>query len=375
MNRREILGAGPWFGKDLDPLMADLRSVLTSGQLVQGPFGAEFEAQCAAMAGTPYAAAVNSGGTALELALLALDVRGKEVIVPTQTFIASANAVTRAGGVPVFADVERDTMCLDPDEVIRRTTPRTAGVLAVHMFGLMAPSLRRIEQWCKDRGLFLLEDAAHAHGASLDGRLAGSLGDAGCFSFFATKVVTTGEGGVVTTARTDIHQAVVSLRNHGRADGRADFDRAGNNFRLTELQAAIGCHQMRLLDEIGSHRRRVAAVYQQRLAASPALSLLPQFHEATHAYWRFPAYLADGLDRGQLQRAMWERHGVRVTWMYEPLCHQQPVSLTQGPQPCLPVAEWAIDRLINLPTHMDVTEADAAVVADALLEELAVLAP
>lgn len=368
----DISGASPWFGPALDDILEDIRKVLCSGQLVGGRHVIEFEKRAAAMAKTPFAAAVNSGGTALELALLAMDITGKEVIVPAQTFIASANAVTRAGGRPVFADVERDTLCLDPEDVARKISPKTCGVMSVHMFGLIPPSVLRIEGICRDNGLFLLEDAAHAHGASLNGRMAGQIGDAGCFSFYATKIVTTGEGGMVTTSREDIFQKIVSLRDHGRQFRGTLYDLPGNNFRLSEIQAVLGWHQMASLEKILSHRRRIATIYRQGLDGIASIESLPDHQGSDHAYWRYPAYLAPGIDRAQFQRAMQERHGVRVTWMYEPLCHLQPASRTLGDftPPRLPVAEECIRRLINLPTHMAVSEDDARRVVAATATEL-----
>ena len=370
MSLSEITGAAPWFGPSLDPILEDIREVLFSGVLVQGKHVAEFERRVAAMANTPFAAAVSSGGIALELALLALGVKGKEVIVPTQTFIASANAIVRAGGTPVFADIEKDTLCLDPADVEWRIGPLTCGVMFVHMFGLVPPSLLRIEQLCRDRGLFLMEDAAHAHGASLGGRRAGQFGDAGCFSFFATKIVTTGEGGAVTTGREDLYATVVKLRNHGRQAGTALFDLPGNNFRLTEIQSLLGWHQLARLEEILEHRTRIAAIYRAGLRGIAGIESLPEYPDVRHAYWRYPAYLAEGIERLRFQQGMWERHRIRITWMYSPVCHLQPVSQGCGPQPPLRVAEWCIDHLVNLPTHMGVSEFDAARVVDAIGAEL-----
>jgi len=372
VSNTEIPGASPWFGESLDDILGDVREILESGQLVNGKHIVDFEARTAAMANTPYAAGVNSGGTALELALLALGVEGKEVIVPTQTFIASANAVTRAGGRPVFADVEKDTLCLDPADVERRIGPTTCGVMIVHMFGLVPPSVLEIKNLCARHGLFLIEDAAHAHGASRDGLMAGGIGDAGCFSFFATKVVTTGEGGAVTTSQKELHDRVLSLRNHGRNAGSEEYGLPGNNFRLSEIQAALGWRQLALLERILDHRNLLAKIYRDGLAGHSLIATLPEFPGGRHAYWRFPAYLADHVDRRGFQRGMWERHRIRITWMYEPLCHRQPVSRTGSGKspPSLPVAEQCIDRLVCLPTHMAVSPDDAQRVVAAIKNEL-----
>ena len=372
MSISKITGAAPWFGESMDPILQDIRDILSSGELVKGKHTAKFEDRIANMAGTKYSAVVNSGGTALELALLALDIKGKEVIVPTQTFIASANAVTRAGGYPVFADIDKDTLCLNLEDVVRKIGPNTAGIMSVHMFGLIPPSIIHLKNLCKERGLFLIEDAAHAHGASFRGELAGGIGDVGCFSFFATKVVTTGEGGGVTTNRKDIYEKIISFRDHGRSPDTTLFTLPGNNFRLSEIQSAIGWHQMDLLKVILTHRNIIAAIYREGFKENQFFISLPDYEESYHAYWRYPAYLTESINRLLFQQAMWERHGIRITWMYEPLCHQQPVSTASNSFKYfeLPVAEWTIKHLINLPTHMGVSEEDAKRVVSSVKEEI-----
>lgn len=375
MSHSPIPGAQPWFGDSLDPIMDDMREVLSSGQLTQGKHVAEFEKGMSEITADCHAMAVTSGGTALELALSAFDVRDREVIVPTQTFVASANAVVRAGGKPVFADIEPDTMSIDPQDVARKITPRTAGVMCVHMFGLIAPSAFTIRDICNDANLFMIEDAAHAHGASLHGEPAGAIGDAGCFSFYATKVLTTCEGGIITSSREDIFETVLKLRNHGRDLTGPTFDMAGNNYRMTEMQGVLGRHQLKLLPQIVAHRQAVAAVYHELLADNDLVRLLPEFEEANHVFWRFPAYLDSSIDRDAFQHKMWDDHGIRTTWMYEPLCHLQPYYMrTQGHKSGdLPVAEKYIQRLINLPVHMGVSTEDAVRVAEAtktVLQEL-----
>lgn len=294
------------------------------------------------------------------------------MIVPTQTCVASASSVVRAGGRPVFADIRRDTLCLDLQDVRRKITADTAGVMAVHMFGLVAPDLGELQALCRERGLFLLEDAAHAHGASLRGAMAGSLGDAACFSFYATKPLTTGEGGMVTTGSRDLYEKLLQHRNYGRSLHGPLFELASNNFRLAEIPAILGKHQLAELPAMVAHRNRIAAIYRQRLQDEPRLELLGEFPEAHSGCLRFPAYLCPSVDRKAFQQRMQERHAIRVTWMYDPLCHLQPLfrpSHRHRPGD-FPVAEKAIAQLINLPTHMGVEETDAVRVAAAVREEL-----
>jgi perosamine synthetase len=239
--------------------------------------------------------------------------------------------------------------------------------MLVHMFGLMSSEIPAIRALCRARGVALIEDAAHAHGASVGGLNAGALGLAGCFSYYATKVLTTGEGGVVTTDDDDFAARVRQIRDHGRRDGAAVYDYPGNNYRLAEIAAILGCVQHRRLPEILSHRRRVAAIYREALDGAPHLTLIDPPPHAGHSYWRYALLLDHSVDRLAVQSMLLERERARVTWMYEPLCHQQPYYSARPEHAVqLPVAEGVVGRLINLPTHLGVDEAGARAIASTL---------
>jgi len=209
--------ARPYFpAEDIDEIVRDVRAVLESGMLMQGKHVQQFEEEFARYCGVAHARAVNSGTSALVGILDYFDVRDREVLVPVNTFLASANAVIFAGGKPVFVDIDPETLLINFDDMVARTTARTAGLILVHCAGLITSNLDGIREFCSSRGLFLLEDAAHAAGSSREGRRAGGLGDAGAFSMLATKIITSGgEGGMVTTNDADLAHRVVSLRFHG----------------------------------------------------------------------------------------------------------------------------------------------------------------
>lgn len=373
MLKKSIEGAQPFFGNRLDAAVDDIREAIESGELTQGDRLAEFESHFAEYVGTRYAVGVNSGGTALELVLKAISVEGKEVIVPTNTFVASASSVIQAGGRPVFADISEDTLCLNAGDVLKKITARTVGIMMVHMFGLVPPDYIDIKQLCQDRGLFLIEDAAHAHGASISGIMAGNLGDAACFSFYATKIITTGEGGMVTTNRKDIYENLMRLRNHGKSLDAPVYEIVSNNYRLAEIPAILGIHQLEDLTENIKRRNDVCHQYRRRLSGLTGVTLLPEFDKAVHAYWRFPLYLDDGINRLSLQNAMREKHGVRITWMYEPLCHLQPVFAARYRynKGDFPVAEKCMERLICLPAHGRLTDDDVTRICKGLKIEIA----
>jgi len=358
-------GAQPFLPpEDRGEILTAVDRILQSGQFTQGEHLRHFEADAAKMAGVSHAIAVNSGGAALELALEALDVEDCDVVVPTQTFVASANSVVRAGGRPVFADLRLDDLALTLATISAALTPNTKAVMLVHMFGLMSSEIPAIRTLCRERGLALIEDAAHAHGATIDGMPAGSLGLAGCFSYYATKILTTGEGGIVTTNDEEFAERVRSIRDHGRKGDSPLFCYPGNNYRLPEIPAIIGRVQQRRLAEILGHRRRIAKVYREMLGGAPDIKIVdPAPHEG-HAYWRYVVLLSNRVDRAAVQKMLLERARARVTWMYEPLCHQQPYYAERSQYAArLPVAESVVGRLINLPTHMGVDEDGARLIA------------
>ena len=263
----------------IGPMELELvRRPLETGWVVQGPYVREFEERFEGFTGAVHAVATSSCTTALHLALAVLGVRpGDEVVVPAFTWVSTANVVEYMGAVPRFCDVSLDTFNIDPSQIKGAIGERTVGVVPVHLFGLCA-DMAGVRAAIGARALWIVEDAACAFGAWQDGSHAGTLGDIGCFSFHPRKSITTGEGGMLTTAD-DAHVALArSLRDHGasqpdlaRHEGAApyllpDYDHLGYNYRLTDIQAAVGCGQMQRAEWILGERRRRAAIYDELLA-------------------------------------------------------------------------------------------------------------
>jgi perosamine synthetase len=273
--RRQLPITKPVFGPE------ELRAVqlpIESGWVVQGPRVREFEQRFEAFTQAPHAVATTSCTTALHLALAILGAGpGDEVVVPAFTWISTVNVVEYVGATPRFCDVDLATYNLDPDALERAVGERTVGVIPVHLFGLCA-DMERIGDLARERDLWLVEDAACAFGAWHRGRHAGTLGDIGCFSFHPRKSITTGEGGMLTTARDEWDVEARSLRDHGasrsdleRHESRdahvlPEYERLGFNYRMTDLQGALGCAQMERADWILAERRRRAAIYDELLA-------------------------------------------------------------------------------------------------------------
>ncbi len=299
--RRPIPITKPYFGE------AERQAVLRpleSGWLVQGPFVQEFEAKFTAFTGTGHSIAASSCTTALHLAVTALGLKpGDEVIVPAFTWVSTPNVVEYMGARPVFCDIRLDTFNIDVEQIRSKITERTVGIIPVHLFGLCA-ELDPILAIAREHGLWVVEDAACAFGAWYGDAHAGTMGDAGCFSFHPRKSITTGEGGMVTTNRGDIADLIRSLRDHGAS--RSDFDRhsgkasyllaeynmLGYNYRMTDIQAAIGTAQMDRAEFILAQRARCARVYDDLLGAARWLRL-PRVPEGMrHGYQAYVTLFA-----------------------------------------------------------------------------------
>ena len=275
--------------------LAAITQPLETGWVVQGPFTREFESRFAAYVGTPHAAASSSCTTALHLALAALGLGpGDEVIVPAFTWIATANAVEYQGARPIFADIDLTTYNIDPAHIESLITPRTVGIIPVHLFGLCA-DMEPIMEAARRHNMWVVEDAACAFGARYHGRHAGTFGDAACFSFHPRKSITTGEGGMVTTADEQLDGTVRSLRDHGaissdferHATGLGlltDFPHLGFNYRITDIQSALGCAQLDRADGILERRRHAAALYDDSLQGLDWLRTPFTPHGYEHGY-------------------------------------------------------------------------------------------
>jgi dTDP-4-amino-4,6-dideoxygalactose transaminase len=336
--------------------LAEVAEVLRSGQLTMGPKVSEFEAGLAEACEVEHAVAVSSGTAALHLAVLALRVGpGDEVIVPAYTFPATANVVALAGARPVLVDVDAETMNLRPEAVAEAVTERTRAVLVVHLFG--RPARWDELEAAVPVGVALLEDAAGALGARRAGRPCGGLGRLGCLSFHPRKIVTTGEGGAVTTNEGEIADAIRRLRHHG-IEPRGDFDiRApGFNYRLSDILCAVGISQLRRLEELLQERERLAAAYAERLAGRVGL---PTADEGDRH--GLQAYVVRIERRDEALSALREA-GIQAQIGTYAL-HHLGAFRDQGP---FPGADACYDEALALPFHNRLTEADIKRVTEVL---------
>jgi len=342
-------------------------NVLASKWLSMGEVTDTFERHFAAFLGVPYAVAVSSGTAALHLALAALGVGvGDEVIVPSLTFVASANAVLYMGATPVFVDItSSNDFSIAPQAIAQAITPATKAVMVVHYGGYPA-DMAAIATAIAGRNIAVVEDAAHAPGAQLDGRSLGSFGDAGCFSFFANKNMTTGEGGMLITSRQDVYERVRRLRSHGmttvtwdRHRGHAssyDVVDLGFNYRTSEINAALGLTQLRKLPANTQRRRALTEQYHRLLRDIPGVAIPFQAHRGTSAYHLLPVLLENAAVRTHVMQHLASR-GIQTSIHYPPIhqfsFYQKLYQISPG---SLPKTEAVGSRQMTLPLYADMTE-------------------
>jgi len=371
----EIPSTRPFFSEeDIKAILDEIRSILRSGQLILGPYTQKLEQSFREYCGARHAVAVSSCTAALEIALRYFNVRGKEVIVPTNTFIASSNAVIYSGGIPVLADIKSDTLCLNPTDFLKRITPETKGVIVVHIAGLLCPEIKEIRDICRERHLFLLEDVAHAHGASINGQKAGSIGDAGCFSFYPTKVMTTCTGGMLITDDDGLAEYAISLRHHGVGRylgvGRDlnDIVNLGNDWLMNEIGALLGIYQLRALEDNIKRRNEIARSYADALMIIEGIEPFKVPPHIRHSYYKYPVLLSPTIDKRELIEKMKSECGISLGSVYDPPCHLQPVyqRLLGFRSGMFPIAEATLTRVVCLPMFQQMTNQEVDYVLQSL---------
>ncbi len=376
MNRLTNIPAAKILFSDEDRrrILAAVDETLRTGQLTLGPHTKKFEEKFAQFVDVPHAVAVSSGTAALEILLRAYGVAGKEVIVPADTFFATAAAVLHAGGRPRFVDIEPETLGLDPAKLEGAIRRDTRGMILVHIGGWVSRHIDRIRDICRVQNLFLIEDAAHAHGSRAAGGCAGALADAAAFSFYPTKVITSGEGGMITTRDERIALEAQRYRDQGKESFSSNFHtRLGYNWRLSEIHAAIGLVHLGHLSEWIDERIRVARIYDALLARDARFSPLPFPAKGRTNYYKYIVRLANvppGFDRKAFKKSVKERFGVGLAGeVYEVPCHQQPVfaAYREGK---FPVAERFCAQHLCLPIYPDMTQAQATHVVRSLQQVL-----
>jgi dTDP-4-amino-4,6-dideoxygalactose transaminase len=346
----------------------EVLAVLRSGMIAQGPKVLELERLFAEIVGVPHAIAVNNGTTALVAALKMSELEpGSEVVTSPFTFVATLNAALEAGLNVRFADIDEHTFNVTANTMSDASTTRTSCLLPVHLYGQCA-DMEGIGSLSKSRGWMLIEDAAQAHGATHNGQQAGSFGT-GCFSFYATKNVTTGEGGMITTSDDQLADRLRVYRNQGMR-ARYQYEMQGANYRLTDLQAAIGVPQLRNLDDIISRRKKNAAYLLERLSSVEELFLPATDNENSHVWHQFTVRINEKSKRSRNEVIeQLAANGIGSGIYYPRLAHdydcfRNDPRIDTGETP---IARRVVNEVLSIPVHQHLSEMDLELVATNLM--------
>jgi perosamine synthetase len=362
--------AKPFFSEfDRKEITSKIDGILKSGHIAQGKYVAEFEDKFSKEVGSKYGIATNSCTSALEVSIRSLGIKNKTILVPTNTFVASVNSIILSGNKPLILDIDKDTLCMSLDSVKNNLTDDVGAILWVHMAGLVTLDVITVRDICRDRGIYLIEDAAHAHGASIYDPYknitlkAGNIGDVGCFSFYPSKVLAIGEGGMITTNNDEVKDKCRIIRYHGvtRAKGPlngVDYGVSAHypaqNFRMTETSAIIGISQLSNLKKFLLKRNWIATSYNLLLKEIDGVTLLPDSDLSYSSYWNYYFVLNREIDRDKLSNYLHE-NGIENANAYYPACHQHEIYKDYVLND-YPVADDILKRHLSLPMYYELGE-------------------
>jgi perosamine synthetase len=342
------------------------KAILKDGRVSSsGYYLDKFKHDFSAFCNRKYALATSNGTTALHLALIGLGIGpGDEVIVPTFTFVATAAVVRHVGATPVFVDSKEEDWTLDEKMLDKVKTPRTKAIISVDIYGVPC-DYDYIEKWCKKNKVFLIEDAAEAHGGKYKNRMVGSFGDISCFSFYGNKIITTGEGGMCLTNNPKLYEKMRVLKHHGMLQAGVYLHKiVGYNYRMTNIQAAIGCAQFERIDSFIKKRKDHDLLYKELLKDVPGISFQPIKSTATPSYWFFNVIVSKNVD---LIRKLLSEKGIETRPLFIPL-HSQKVYKEFSKGKKFPVADNLHKSGLTLPSSPKLTNSDLKYIANSLKE-------
>lgn len=368
----------PFSAHEKESLKNSLVDILDSGMLSMGQYVREFEKSFKDFVGCKYALAVSSGTAALEIILRSIGVEGNTVAIPSNTYMASALAAIHAGARPVFVDCERENLQISPEDLRRKLRHDTAAVMLVHIGGIVSPKYYEIKRICEERNIPLIEDAAHAHGSTIDDKMAGTLGLAAGFSFYATKVLTSGEGGMIVTEDENIYKTGEVFREHGKKAIAYNIHvELGHTWTLSEFQAMVGVLQIKKADEILQARRSIAKTYDEFLQNTDGLSPVYIPDNIKSSYYKYIVFLQEDIDRDKLKIHLKEKYNVSLAGeVYAFPCHRQPVFEIYPEKIVKPLldtfanTEYVVQHHICLPLYPGMTDQEIDYVVNSLKKAL-----
>lgn len=364
----------PYTEEDIEFIKNGVVKVLMSGYLTMGENVTQFEKAFAEFVGTRYGISTNSGTSSLEAVLRAIGIEGATVIVPSNTFMATASVVVHAGGRIIFAECQIENLQMDPADLRIKIQPDTKGVILVHIGGMISPHIDEIKSICDENNLFLLEDAAHAHGAMIDDRKAGSLGIAGSFSFYPTKVMTTAEGGMVTTNDEEIYEKCIIFRDHGKTNPEFNVHTEfGYNWRYSELHALLGLQQIRKIEFSLEERRGIAKMYDEKLGGMSKVKPLEIPPNIRSSYYKYIVLLEEHIERDKVKKELKDKFDICLPGeVYAQPLHTQPVfekypwAVANDNTDIFPQTEYICKHHLCLPLYLGLTVDEIDYVVDSL---------
>lgn len=354
----KILPVKPYFPKsDIEIIKQNIEEVLLSGMLssTRGKYVNEFERRFRNYVGTHYAIATNSGTSALQYSFESFKLKsGFEVIAPTNTFSATISSIIHAGGKPVLCDINPKTLCLDIEQTLSKITYKTKSIVIVHLGGIISPEIEELKTVCSEENIFLVEDCAHAHGSTFMNQKAGSFGDIGCFSFYPTKVMTTGEGGMLVANNLNLYITANKLRDQGREKYESEIiSELGSNGRMSEIEAVIGLVQLNRLDEIVKKRRLIAKFYDYEIARIDGIKSLKIPENCKSSYYKYITLLDEEINRDKVKMKLKKEGVICGSEVYNPPIHLQPIykQLLKTKRGDFIIAEEMARRMLCLPIY------------------------
>lgn len=355
-----------------------ISKIIKRGQYwTTGPENEHFEKKIANYIGTKFAILFNSGTSALFAILSSLDVKDKEVIVPSFTFIATANSVVLAGGKPVFAESEKETLGLDINDVEKKITKNTKAIMALHYGGFPSKNIDALRNLADKKKIFLIEDAAGSLGSCIGTKKVGSFGHAAMFSFCQNKIITTGEGGVIVTDSEDLYEKLKLIRSHGRIEQNSeyfsniqdnDYIKAGHNLRMSTISAALGLSQFNKIEKIINERRKIATYLDKHLSTIPHIKLLTKIKDHKQVYQMYSILLKDNQSRNNLQNFL-EKKGIMNKIYFNPVhlktIYQERFYCKKGD---LPITEVLSDTILTLPIYVGMKKRELNMIISGIKE-------
>jgi len=365
-----IRSSRPYFPKeDIEAILKELAVVLEDGRLRNGKNLQLFERMLADYVGAKEAIAFDSDGDALETALRYYGVEGKEVVVCTNSFVSMPNSVVYAGGKVVFADIRAETISMDPESLRKCISDKTCGVVVTHIAGFPNPDLKEIMEICDERDLFLIEDATHAIGATMNGKKMGTFGKAGVFAFTPTKVLTSGEGGAMVTNDTKLSDYAKHFRFYGSGVGKTEFVNLGRHMVLPEVSAILGIYQLKRAEEFITKRNEIADIYNEELDKLDCVRTIKVATNARCSYYKYPLTLDRKIDKAKFTGSLHKEYRVETGNVFYPPCHLQSFykeGRVYVKRESLDTSEEVLARTITLPIHAGMSGQDAEHVANSV---------